>query len=140
VIGKPLGIIGFSIMRSKRALPGSQRSELVQNVSGRNLGGNRIHSLNFVSSRVFDDPAHLMETKTAVLVATLIAGVAGYFGLKHEARQEDARQPKFPHCNSCAVYNFWCAGAHVATVHSTRHPGAKRAQFVRPRRNICVLE
>ena len=44
----------------------------------------------FISSRIFDDPAHLMEAKTAVLVATLIAGVAGYFGLKHEATQEDA--------------------------------------------------
>jgi NhaA family Na+:H+ antiporter len=44
----------------------------------------------FISSLAFDDPAHGMEAKTAVLVATLIAGVAGYFVLKHEARPDDA--------------------------------------------------
>jgi NhaA family Na+:H+ antiporter len=44
----------------------------------------------FISSPAFDDPAHLMEAKPAVLMATLIAGLVGYFALKHEARQDGA--------------------------------------------------
>jgi len=44
----------------------------------------------FISGLAFDDPVHLMEAKTAVLAATLIAGVGGYFALRHEAKLEDA--------------------------------------------------
>jgi NhaA family Na+:H+ antiporter len=45
----------------------------------------------FISGLAFDDPMHLMEAKTAVLAATVVAGIAGYFALRHEARQEDPR-------------------------------------------------
>jgi NhaA family Na+:H+ antiporter len=37
----------------------------------------------FISSLAFDDPTQLMEAKTAVLGASVIAGVAGYFLLKN---------------------------------------------------------
>ncbi len=43
----------------------------------------------FISSLAFDDPVHLMEAKTAVLVASLIAGLAGFFALRHEAKHRN---------------------------------------------------
>jgi NhaA family Na+:H+ antiporter len=36
----------------------------------------------FISSLAFDDPAHLMEAKTAVLAASVVAGVLGYLALR----------------------------------------------------------
>ena len=51
----------------------------------------------FISSLAFDDPIHLMEAKTAVLAASLIAGLAGYFALRHEAKLEDTvEKPVLP--------------------------------------------
>ena len=36
----------------------------------------------FISSLAFDDPLHLVEAKTAVLIASLVAGVLGYLALR----------------------------------------------------------
>ena len=47
----------------------------------------------FISGLAFDDPIHLMEAKTAVLMASLVAGLAGYFALRHEAKLDDTSLP-----------------------------------------------
>jgi NhaA family Na+:H+ antiporter len=43
----------------------------------------------FISSLAFGDASQLLEAKTAVLGASLVAGIAGYFALRHEARLPD---------------------------------------------------
>jgi NhaA family Na+:H+ antiporter len=40
----------------------------------------------FISSLAFDDPSHLVEAKTAVLAASVIAGVVGYFALRQNGQ------------------------------------------------------
>ena len=91
VIGKPVGIVGFSILAVKTGIARLPNGvNWLQMLAVGILAGIGFTVSIFISSLAFDDPAHLMEAKTAVLVATLIAGVAGYFALKHEARQEDA--------------------------------------------------
>lgn len=91
VIGKPLGIVGFSVLAVKTGIARLPNGvNWLQMLAVGTLAGIGFTVSIFISSLAFDDPAHLMEAKTAVLVATLIAGVAGYFALKHEARQEDA--------------------------------------------------
>jgi NhaA family Na+:H+ antiporter len=91
VIGKPVGIVGFSILAVKTGIARlPSRVNWLQMLAVGILAGIGFTVSIFISSLAFDDPAHLMEAKTAVLVATLIAGVAGYFALKHEASQEDA--------------------------------------------------
>ena len=91
VIGKPLGIVGFSILAVKTGIARLPKGvNWLQMLAVGILAGIGFTVSIFISSLAFDDPAHLIEAKTAVLVATLIAGVAGYFALKHEASQEDA--------------------------------------------------
>jgi Na+:H+ antiporter, NhaA family len=36
----------------------------------------------FISSLAFDDPSHILQAKTAVLMASLLAGVLGYFAMR----------------------------------------------------------
>jgi len=91
VIGKPLGIVGFSKLAVKTGIARLPSGvNWLQMLAVGILAGIGFTVSIFISSLAFDDPVHLMEAKTAVLVATLIAGVTGYFALKHEARQEDA--------------------------------------------------
>ena len=91
VIGKPVGIVGFSLLAVKTGIARLPNGvNWLQMLAVGILAGIGFTVSIFISSLAFDDPAHLMEAKTAVLVATLIAGVAGYFALKHEASQEDA--------------------------------------------------
>jgi NhaA family Na+:H+ antiporter len=44
----------------------------------------------FISSLAFGNPVHLMEAKTAVLVASLIAGLAGFFALRYGTNRRGA--------------------------------------------------
>ena len=83
VVGKPLGIIGFAQI--------AVRSRLAQVPSGVTwrqlsavgiLAGIGFTVSIFISSLAFDEPSHLLEAKTAVLVASLLAGVLGYFALR----------------------------------------------------------
>jgi NhaA family Na+:H+ antiporter len=91
VIGKPLGIVGFSIVAVKLGIAQLPKGvNWLQMSAVGILAGIGFTVSIFISGLAFDDPMHLMEAKTAVLAATLIAGLAGYFALRHEARQEDA--------------------------------------------------
>ena len=89
VLGKPLGIVGFCAVAVKLGL-----AKLPHGVNWLQMGAVGILAgigftvSIFISSLAFDNAAQLMEAKAAVLVASLIAGLAGYFALRHEARLE----------------------------------------------------
>ncbi len=84
VIGKPVGIVGFSWLAVWLRL-----SDLPKQVSWRQmtavgtLAGIGFTVSIFISSLAFDDPVHLLEAKAAVLAASVIAGVGGYFALRN---------------------------------------------------------
>ena len=89
VIGKPLGIVGFA----KAAVLG-RLAQLPNGVTWRQisavgvLAGIGFTVSIFISSLAFDDPAYLLQAKTAVLGASVLAGVLGYFGLRKEGKLE----------------------------------------------------
>jgi Na+:H+ antiporter, NhaA family len=94
VIGKPLGIVGFcklAVNVGWARLPTGV--SWLQMAAVGVLAGIGFTVSIFISGLAFDDPMHLMEAKTAVLVASLVAGLAGYFALRHEAKSEDAALP-----------------------------------------------
>lgn len=83
VIGKPLGIIGFAKVAVRAGLAQMPKSVSWKHLSAVGiLAGIGFTVSIFISSLAFDDPRQLMEAKTAVLGASVIAGVAGYFLLK----------------------------------------------------------
>ena len=83
VIGKPLGIVGFAAAAVRAGL-----ARIPQGVTWRQLtavgflAGIGFTVSIFISGLAFDDPEHVMEAKTAVLGASLIAGVIGYVCLR----------------------------------------------------------
>ncbi len=84
VIGKPLGIIGFAKVAVRAGLAQMPKSVSWKQLSAVGiLAGIGFTVSIFISSLAFDDPTQLMESKTAVLGASVIAGVAGYFLLKN---------------------------------------------------------
>ena len=87
VLGKPLGIVGFSklaVTLGLAELP--RRVSWLQMAAVGLLAGIGFTVSIFISSLAFEDPNQLLEAKAAVLCASLAAGVAGYFALRHEAR------------------------------------------------------
>jgi NhaA family Na+:H+ antiporter len=89
VIGKPLGIVGCSMLAVKTGvarLP-SGVSWLQMTAVGILAGIGFTVSI-FISGLAFDNPTHLLAAKTAVLAATVVAGIVGYFALRYEAKQE----------------------------------------------------
>ena len=94
VLGKPLGIVGFSKLAVKLGvarLP-SGVSWLQMSAVGV-LAGIGFTVAIFISSLAFAGSTQLMEAKAAVLAASLIAGIAGYFALRREAKQGDSADP-----------------------------------------------
>jgi NhaA family Na+:H+ antiporter len=91
VIGKPIGIVGFCKLAVKMGLARLPNGVTwLQMAAVGTLAGIGFTVSIFISSLAFADPLHLMEAKTAVLVASLIAGLAGFFALRHEAKLGDA--------------------------------------------------
>jgi len=89
VIGKPLGIVGFCKLAVRLGLARLPTGVTwLQMAAVGTLAGIGFTVSIFISSLAFEDPAHLMEAKTAVLAASLIAGVAGYFALRHDVKLE----------------------------------------------------
>jgi NhaA family Na+:H+ antiporter len=89
VLGKPLGIAAFSWIGVKlgiTTLPKHVDWLLVTAVGM--LAGIGFTVSIFISSLAFDDPALLMDAKAAVLGASLVAGLAGYFGLRRSVTAE----------------------------------------------------
>lgn len=83
VLGKPFGIIGFA-----KAAQVAGLARVPDGVSWKQLtavgllAGIGFTVSIFISSLAFDDPLHLVEAKTAVLIASLVAGVLGYLALR----------------------------------------------------------
>ena len=89
VVGKPLGIVGFCKVAVKLGLARLPHGVTwLQMAAVGTLAGIGFTVSIFISSLAFADPIHLMEAKTAVLVASLLAGLAGFFALKHEAKMD----------------------------------------------------
>ncbi len=97
VLGKPLGIIGFSVIARATGL-----AQLPKGVGWRQLtavgtlAGIGFTVSIFISSLAFDDPALLMEAKAAVLGASVLAGVVGYLELRRETRINSAEETPPP--------------------------------------------
>ena len=91
VIGKPIGIVGFCKVAVKVGLARLPNGVTwLQMAAVGTLAGIGFTVSIFISSLAFADPVHLMEAKTAVLGASLIAGLVGFFALRHEAKLGDA--------------------------------------------------
>jgi NhaA family Na+:H+ antiporter len=89
-----MGIVGFSRLAVKlriAALPSGVNWLQMSGVGI--LAGIGFTVSIFISSLAFDTPLQLAEGKTAVLAASLIAGFAGYFALRHEARRAPVFAP-----------------------------------------------
>jgi Na+:H+ antiporter, NhaA family len=90
VVGKPAGILGFSWLAVRARL-----AQLPNAVNWRQVGavgmlaGIGFTVSIFISSLAFESDLYIAEAKTAVLAASLIAGVLGYFAL----RKRDAVPP-----------------------------------------------
>ena len=91
VVGKPLGIIALS-----RVAVAWRLAQLPNGVTWRQisavgiLAGIGFTVSIFIGSLAFEDAAHIVEAKTAVLAASVIAGAVGYFALR------DGGRPKRP--------------------------------------------
>src|SRR5271169_591914 len=93
VIGKPVGIVGFSKLAVKLGwarLPAGVN--WMQMAAVGFLAGIGFTVSIFIDSLAFKDPRYLREAKIAILVASVVAGVVGYFALRHEAKLGHAAQ------------------------------------------------
>jgi NhaA family Na+:H+ antiporter len=93
VLGKPVGIVGFcklGVRLGWARLPSGVT--WLQMAAVGTLAGIGFTVSIFISSLAFADPTHLMEAKTAVLGASLVAGLAGFFALRHEAKLESVAE------------------------------------------------
>jgi len=94
VVGKPLGVFSACWIAVKLKI-----AQLPQTVRWAHIAG--VGSLSgigftvslFISALAFDDPAMLDAAKTAVLCASLLAGVAGYLLLSRTSRQRAKSLP-----------------------------------------------
>ena len=83
VVGKPLGIVAFSVLATKLGV-----ATLPHHVNWRQLGavgmlaGIGFTVSIFISSLAFVDDNLLMQGKAAVLGASLVAGIVGYLALR----------------------------------------------------------
>ena len=90
IVGKPLGIVGFSRLATKLGI-----ASLPNHVNWRQitavgmLAGIGFTVSIFISSLAFGDPQHLVEAKASVLIASLIAGVVGFFALRGASSATD---------------------------------------------------
>jgi NhaA family Na+:H+ antiporter len=89
VVGKPLGIFALSKVAVRWGLAQLPNGVTWRQISAVGvLAGIGFTVSIFISSLAFDDGAHLMEAKTAVLAASLIAGAVGYLALRKEGGSE----------------------------------------------------
>jgi len=98
LLGKPAGIIAacwLSVKLRITRLPGSVTLTQIAGVGI--LAGIGFTVSLFIGGLAFEDPAQLDAAKTAVLLASVMAGIAGFFFLKRAALPEPplpASQPK----------------------------------------------
>src|ERR1017187_7471948 len=91
VLGKPLGIIGFARLAVRSGFAHVPNGVTWRQLSAVGiLAGIGFTVSIFISSLAFDDASHLLEAKTGVLAASLLAGVLGYFALRNGGRRSNA--------------------------------------------------
>jgi NhaA family Na+:H+ antiporter len=94
VLGKPLGIYGFCRAATKLGIARLPSGvNWVQMAAVGVLAGIGFTVSIFISSLAYDDALHLIEGKSAVLGASLIAGVLGYLALRKGAYQDLEEAP-----------------------------------------------
>jgi NhaA family Na+:H+ antiporter len=82
VVGKPLGIIAFARLAVRTGLAQVPHGVTWRQLSAVGiLAGIGFTVSIFISSLAFDDASHILQAKTAVLMASLLAGVLGYFAM-----------------------------------------------------------
>ena len=97
VLGKPAGVLLFSKLAVRLRL-----AELPGGVKWRQIGavgmlaGIGFTVSIFISSLAFDTDLYLAEAKTAVLVASVIAGVLGYLALRERGLSSEPAQSAAP--------------------------------------------
>ena len=92
VVGKPLGIVGFAKLAELVGLARVPDGVTWRQLSAVGvLAGIGFTVSIFIGSLAFDDHAYLMEAKTAILAASLVAGGVGYLGLRDTKVAEPAK-------------------------------------------------
>jgi NhaA family Na+:H+ antiporter len=92
VVGKPLGIIGFAKLAELAGLARVPNGVTWKQLSAVGvLAGIGFTVSIFIGSLAFDDRAYLMEAKTAVLAASLVAGLVGYLALRDAKAEPPAK-------------------------------------------------
>jgi len=89
LVGKPVGIFLFTLLTVKLKicpLPDGVRWGHIVGVSV--LGGVGFTMAIFITNLAFVDPMLIDMAKTAILSASLIAGVTGFLLLRHEAKKD----------------------------------------------------
>lgn len=83
VVGKPLGIWGFSRLAVRWGLAQLPHALSWRQITGvGTLAGIGFTVSIFISSLAFDNDLYLAEAKTAVLAASVVSGVLGYLALR----------------------------------------------------------
>ena len=91
VLGKPLGILTFSWLAVRWRI-----AQLSTHITWQQIGavgalaGIGFTVSIFISSLAFKDPAHLIDAKTAVLGASVVAGGLGFVALRRALRHTQA--------------------------------------------------
>lgn len=92
LVGKPLGIIGFSLLAVKMRWTKLPAGVFYRHLIGAGfLGGIGFTMSIFITLLAFDDPVFTYSSKIAIIVASLLAGTAGFLILSRSplaARQE----------------------------------------------------
>jgi len=85
LIGKPLGIIGFSLLAVKTRLSKLPESLFIQHLVGAGfLGGIGFTMSIFITLLAFENPTFVQSSKIAIILASLFAGMAGFFTLRRD--------------------------------------------------------
>jgi len=92
-LGKPLGVVGVSWIAVKTNLARLPNSVSWAHITGVGvLAGIGFTVSLFISALAFDDSLQLDSAKTAILIASLLAGVAGYLLLTRAGKTESEAQ------------------------------------------------
>lgn len=92
VLGKPLGILLFSILAVKLGIAVLPEELKWRNILGVGmLGGIGFTMSIFITLLAFDDQAHITASKIAIMAASLIAAVIGFVVLKITLKNQEAK-------------------------------------------------
>lgn len=92
VLGKPLGILLFSVLAVKLGIAVLPEELKWRNILGVGmLGGIGFTMSIFITLLAFDDQAHITASKIAIMAASLIAAVIGFVVLKITLKNQEAK-------------------------------------------------